>query len=372
MNSRVSLATVPPRAAIIVLHGLGPAFIGGYGNEWIRTGTLDRLCARGVAFDRHYSTTTNPTDAAHLWTSNNPDLIASLNHARIATIRIRDHSLTASVSEWVFDEVVERDSDRPWSLLPIRQTLYPLLEKLPKNAPAFLWVEVDVLTPPWRPLRKWLNYYFVPDEEDDDPPTPWLDSLPAAVAKDDERTFERLQSTFAANVSAMDRSLGKLLAGCRSRGFGKDAMIAVTSDLAFPLGEHGPVGRICDDIQESSVHLPLIVRMPGQELAGHRIESLTQPNDLGDTVADHFGLPGVRANSLFPLMRGEKGSIRDHLIIRSSTAKAVRTADRLLVRDANSSKVYEQPSDRWCVHDVAGNMDDELARLESLLNPAAT
>src|SRR5207247_8545066 len=100
MNSRVSLATVP-RAAVIVLRGLGPAFIGGYGNEWIRSGTLDRLCARGVVFDRHYATTTNPANAAQLWTSNQPSLIAALNHAGVATIRVRNHALPTPISGWV-------------------------------------------------------------------------------------------------------------------------------------------------------------------------------------------------------------------------------------------------------------------------------
>lgn len=356
---------------MIVLRGLGPAFIGGYGNEWIRTGTLDRLCARGVVFDRHYAITTDPTAAAELWSANQIGLIASLNHAGVATIRIRNNSAVSSISGWVFDEIVERDSDRSWSLLPIRQTLYRLLEQLPHNAPAFLWIEADVLTPPWRPLRKWLDYYFLADDEDDDPPTPWLDPLPAAIAKDDDRTFERLQSTFAANVSAMDRSLGKLLAGLRSRGLGHQAMIAVISDLGFPLGEHGPVGYSSDDVQEASIHLPLIVRLPGQELAGHHIDALTQPADLGDTIADYFGLPSDHAESLLPLMRGEKALLRNHLIIRGSNATAVRAMDRLLVRDETTSKVFEQPSDRWQVHDVAGTMDDELARLEALLNPVA-
>jgi arylsulfatase A-like enzyme len=371
MNSRVPLATVPPRAVVIVLRGLGPAFIGGYGNEWIRTGTLDRLCTRGVTFDDHYATTTNPTDAANLWLADHPDLIAALNHAGVATIRLCNHPAPSAATGWVFDETTERDADRPWSLLPIRKALYPLLEKLPRNAPALLWIEAEALTPPWQPLRKWLNYYLVPDEDDDDPPTPWLDPLPAALTKDDDRTFERLQSTFAANVSALDRSLGKLLAGCRTHGFGKHALIAVTSDLAFPLGEHGPVGPTSDDIQEALIHLPLIVRLPDQALAGYRVDALTQPGDCGSTLAKYFHLPGEHAHSLFPLMGDAKAKLRDHLIIRSSTATAVRTADRLLVRDETSSRVYEQPSDRWHAHDVAGTMHDELARLEALLTPAA-
>ncbi len=371
MNSRVPLATVPPRAVVVVLRGLGPAFISGYGNEWIRTGTLDRLCARGVTFDRHYATTTHAVDAANLWVANHPNLITALNHAGVATIRVRNEASPSNADDWVFDEIADRDTDRPWSLLPIRRTLYGLLAKLPKNAPALLWIEADVLTPPWRPLRKWLDYYFVPDEDDDEPPTPWLDPLPTMLTRDEDRTFERLQSTFAANVSALDRSLAKLLAGCRSRGFGRKAMIAITSDLGFPLGEHGPVGQSSDDIQESLVHLPLIVRLPGQDLAGYRVDALTQPADFGNTLADHFHLPVDRSNSLFPLMRDDKAMLRDHLIIRSSKATAVRTAERLLIRDASSSRVYEQPSDRWHAHDVSGNMDDELARLEALLNPVA-
>ena len=102
-----------------MLRGLGPAYIGGYGNEWIRTGTLDRLCTRGVTFDHHYATTTNATDAANLWLANHPDFTAALNHAGVATIRVRNHTTPSAANGWVFDETTERDADRPWSLLPI-------------------------------------------------------------------------------------------------------------------------------------------------------------------------------------------------------------------------------------------------------------
>lgn len=370
MNSRVSLATESRRAVVIVLRGLGPAFIGGYGNEWIRTGTLDRLCARGVTFDRHYATDTNVATASQMCFAARPNLISDLNHAGVATIRVQSSPTWASMN-WVYDEPAAVDADRPWSLLPIRQTLYPILEKLPKNSSALVWIEADLFTAPWRPPNKWLNYYFIPDDEEEEPLTPWLDELPDGVVKDDDHTFERLQSTFAASVSAMDRSLCKLLAGCRSRGFGQNAMITVTSDLGFPLGEHGPVGRSCTDIQEALLHLPLIVRLPNNAMADHRFEALTQPSDLGSTISDHFSLPGQHDDSLLPLIRGDKATLRECHITHGGDSTSVRTPNRLLIKDATSSRVFEQPSDRWHAHDVAGTMPDELARLEAILTPAA-
>src|SRR5262245_26303729 len=126
MNSRGESATMPRKAVVIVIRGLGPAFVGGYGNEWIRTGTIDRLCARGVVFDHHYSTTTQHAEAVHQSTSQQLDLLSALTHAGVATIRVRNCPIPNDSGGWVFDEFVARDDQRPWSLLPIREALYPL------------------------------------------------------------------------------------------------------------------------------------------------------------------------------------------------------------------------------------------------------
>lgn len=372
MNPAATSATAPQRAVVIVLRGLGPAHIGGYGNEWIRTPNLDRLCARSYVFDRHYATTTDLAKARVDWSSQQSDLLPAVRSAGVTTIHIGNMTNGPETGDWQVAESVPREPGRPWSLLPIRRRLYELLAKLAPKRAALVWVEADVLAPPWMPPRRWVKYYHSDISDDGSRCVPWTDPLPDRVSLDDHSSYHRLQYTFGAGVSGLDASLGKLLAGLRRHGLGRESLLILTSDLGFPLGEHGAVGRSATDIQESLVHLPLIVRLPGQMAAGHRVEALTQPSDVGETIAAHFGMPKEPSSSLFPLLRDHTAKLRDHIVIFSIHGKAIRTHDQLLMQDNQTTRMFHQPSDRWHVHDIAGNMTDESERLKQLLNQAAT
>src|SRR5262249_24079868 len=153
-------------------------------------------------------------------------------------------------------------------------------------------------------------------------------SLPAAIEEDDNQLFERIQTTFAAVVSGLDRLLAKLLAGCRKRGFGKHALIAVTSDLGFPLGESGHVGQSAGKIEESLLHLPLIVRKPDLADAGERINRFSVPADVSTMIAQHFG---IDVHLAVP---------REHLLLHGNDEIAVRTVDYLLVHSDSTNKLF--------------------------------
>src|SRR5438034_5647671 len=42
------------RAAVLIVNGLQPAYLGAYGCEWVPTPTIDRWAATGVVFDNHF------------------------------------------------------------------------------------------------------------------------------------------------------------------------------------------------------------------------------------------------------------------------------------------------------------------------------
>src|SRR5262245_17262050 len=109
MNSRPRPATPPPRALLVLLRGLGTGFLGPFGNEWVRTPTFDRLAARGVVYDRHYSLTTDPIRAHDALWSETPGLPLQLAAAGVATARVRSPGTTQPTG-WVFDESVNSGS----------------------------------------------------------------------------------------------------------------------------------------------------------------------------------------------------------------------------------------------------------------------
>lgn len=332
MDSIESAPKFDQRQVLVInIHGLSPFFLGPYGNEWVHTPTFDRLAARGVVFDNHFAPNLDPAAASRS--------LFAINAVHVNDGKSREgHSLTI-----------------------LRRKIYQALENA--HGPSTFVVNCTALLPPWKPPLKYLNYYFGTKEQNSDAATllPWSQALPDQLGPDDDRTLERLQDTFAAVMSALDRGLAKLLAGCRVRGWGQNAMIIITSDLAFPLGEQGPVGWGRHGIIEGAAHLPLIIRFPDNEYAGIRVSSLTEPNDL-------VAMLTAGESSLLPLIRGVRARLRDHLIIRHQSEAAVRTADRLcVIPSAGAPRLYIKPEDRFETLDLASKREDDVLALTSLL-----
>jgi len=348
--------------------------LGAYGNEWSWTRAFDRLAARGVVFDQHFATTTESLQADSAWCAGDPDIIHKLNKAGVYTVRIRDQADIPSPSGWVDDRLAD-ELPQPATLLAVRAKTYEALEKLPGNSPALLWIDIDPVKAPWRPANKWLKYYFDASEgEEEEPIEPWLGSIPTSVPEDEDDPYERLQTTYAAIISTLDGGLARLLAGCRQRGFGTNGLTILTSALSEPLGENSIIGRQSTAIVESVVHLPLIIRLPENVHAGRHVTELTQPGDVGATLANYFDVNAPNgAVSLLPSASAEAHPVRTHLLIQAPSEQAVRTAQHLFVMPRRgpieAARLYLKPEDRWEYNDLAAKNEVDVEQLAGLLSP---
>src|SRR5689334_15884510 len=248
------------RILVVVVDGLQSAYLGAYGNEWVATPFLDRWAAEGVVFDQHFADRPEPVAARKAWrTGRHPfapgttsaDLIADLRAAGVRTARVGP-LLTAGepcAGGWVYDIPAARDPDDPLALKPTRRAVRQAIEALGDARDALLWIETEALLPPWQLSEEAVVEYFEEPSEDDretdegaettpkDVLTPWADPLPERIDPNDDRTFERLQRTYAAAVTSFDTGLERLLSDCARRGWGQDALWILTSERGYPLGE---------------------------------------------------------------------------------------------------------------------------------------
>src|SRR5436853_556066 len=58
----------------------------------------------------------------------------------------------------------------------------------------------------------------------------------------DLAAWQWLHNSFAAVVTALDAELGSIFDELRTRGLDQTAAWLLTSDLGYPLGEHGQIG----------------------------------------------------------------------------------------------------------------------------------
>jgi hypothetical protein len=364
------------RAVILDIDGLQPAYLGPYGCEWSPTPALDRWAAAGVVFDYHFADC--PVAENRSWrTSRHPlaprtataDLLADLRASGIRTARIGPQG---SENGWDIEVSAERTEDT-LALNSVRRAARELFEQLGSAENALLRVEIDALLAPWSPSEDAIADCFADEEIE-----PWTDALPERIDPDDDTTFSRLQHTYAAAVATLDSALGRLVVDCGKRGWGNEAVWLLTARRGFPLGERGPVGFAAAELHEELVHLPLMVRWPGEQYAGYRISAMTQPMDLAPTLRELFGLPAASdddpwaGRSLVPLIRDDDEPVRERAVTGlrrdGRTLMGFRTPERYLTLDDRPDgerHLFVKPDDRWEVNDVRPRNLDFAEELEA-------
>lgn len=111
-------------------------------------------------------------------------------------------------------------------------------------------------------------------------------------------------------IAYMDAEVDRLLDTLQARGALDSTLVIITSDHGELLGEHGITGHH-SSLYHDVLHVPLVLRLPGQVPAGARVTAPVSLRDLAATVLDLAGgdaagrLPGV---SLAQLWRGANAS----------------------------------------------------------------
>jgi arylsulfatase len=359
------------RAAVLMVNGLQPAYLGAYGCEWVPTPMIDSWAAAGVVFDNHFSDGPLVTLAGRM-----TETLAALRAARVKTAFVGPRDADA---RWDVRLTTKRDSG-PIDLKSTRRAVRLALEQLGDGPDALLWVEIDALLPPWTVTDELRGEFFgrEPDADEEDHESadeetaaldPWTGEPPDRIDLDDHVTFQRLQRTYAAAIAALDAALGRLLKDLEKGGWG-DSVRILSGDAGFPLGEHGAIGPAESALHEELVHVPLLIVWPGGEHAGLRVAGLTQPPDVAAALGELLGRSAA-PTGLVSLAREQGGANRGHAACTMKSPRlstwSVRTREwYLLATDAPEStrRLYVKPDDRWEFNDLAQHHPDTVAELE--------
>lgn len=113
-------------------------------------------------------------------------------------------------------------------------------------------------------------------------------------------------------VAYADAWVGRLVAGLEARGLYDDATLIVLSDHGENLGEGGFFHHRYA-LSEETLHVPVLVRLPGGANAGRRVSDLVELTDVMPTVLALAGASppaGSRGASLLPALDGSGGTGR--------------------------------------------------------------
>ncbi|MEJ5274751.1 MAG: sulfatase/phosphatase domain-containing protein [Thermogemmata sp.] len=386
------------KVILFLLRGCHAGWLGTYGNEWVGTPHCDRLAYEGIVWDRYYADQVDPLHQRQRLIS----LVRTLRTGGVTTALVRAHApvhdFPASFYEpweYLFDARPEVGHS---PLRPFVEHWPSILNQLANDRHFFLCVDLGRLLPPWEvPLDVFTAYLDLeeaaaadvrdeaeqaaagedvpsstsPPQEHDDAArvediSPCTEPPVGPFDTTDEAAWQWLHASFAAVVTTWDAEIGAAWDYLRQHPLQQEALWILTSDLGFPLGEHGRVGWDRPWLYEEVVHLPLIIRLPGADQGGRRVSALTQSADLLATLADAFlGLvqPSLEGQSLLPLLQRQAFSGRQEVIsyweMEYAAEVALRTDTwsflwpiRTPAGEERWPQLYAKPEDRWEVNDL--------------------
>ncbi|HVS16436.1 MAG TPA: sulfatase [Thermoanaerobaculia bacterium] len=169
-----------------------------------------------------------------------------------------------------------------------------------------------------------------------------LRALAAAEGPADPLEVAGLLALYDAEIAFNDHWFGVLLDRLEGLGLLRDTLVVFLSDHGEEFAEHGgwQHGRT---LYQEQLHVPLVVKLPGDELAGTRRGEVVQQSDLVPTVLEVVGAPpaeGLQGRALF--RREHRGALRGERVERAAFAildldgirgEAVLAGDRKLIRN---------------------------------------
>lgn len=300
-STSVEMERGQPSFLLVVLDAVRASSLGVYGYERPTSPSLDRLAARGVLFERAFSTApwTLPSHGSMFtgrwpreldtgWRRGLPDSIPVLaefmrsNSYRTGGFTgnllytteasglsrgfMRYESFPNSVKQFLLAPSL---AQLAWQRHLHFRSARRLSDRKPASAVAdgFLdWVGNDK-----SPFLAFLNLYDA--HEPYQPPPAWRNRFQSANTRID---------LYDASVAAQDSVLGALLDSLDARGLLDQTIVLVTADHGELHGEHGIRGH-GNSLFAAELHVPLVIAGPGIP-AGRRIKATVSLRDAAATV----------------------------------------------------------------------------------------
>ncbi len=158
-------------------------------------------------------------------------------------------------------------------------------------------------------------------------------------------------SQYEGEISYNDSQLGRLIEAVDRR----NTLVVVIGDHGESLGEHGVWFNHGDDVYETSVHVPFVMRWPGRVPEGARVTSPVEGTDLAPTVLDLVGLPvpstmSGRSAAALAAGQGEPRAMAHSMCFDRQANQQERAAGRITapryrmagIRGSGSRYVYRE------------------------------
>ncbi|HSN88239.1 MAG TPA: sulfatase [Thermoanaerobaculia bacterium] len=298
-----------PSILLVGFDTLRADALGAWGRQPSLTPTLDRLATESDVWLNAFSAfnVTNPSFTSiltGLYGKNHgiydlktplpqsfqtlPELLSGAGYDTLAVIaahHLGDHNSGLGQG---FSEVTLAEEHFA-AELAVDMTMDWLAERKGSAKPFFAWVHLFDPHTPHTPPRPYALGYRGSGPTGLSPVRDWVPFREPGPLTFTEPVLGGEKSLYDGEVAYLDRQFGRLLDWLESRGLLEDTIVAVVADHGESLGEHGIRFRHVG-LHDTTTHVPLMIRWPGRQAAGRRIEGLVQTIDLFPTLLGAAGI----------------------------------------------------------------------------------
>jgi hypothetical protein len=387
-------------AIVLVIDRVGAGYLGPYGNTWVETPELNRMASESLLIehaisdsplvDRVYRSYWFGTHALHdrAAASGEPSLPAALGAtpstlltdcSQLVSLEAgRDfgqrillataHTPGRAVSTAADPAAGLGETQLGLAETELGQSFAGMIEWVSRAAPPYLmWFHSRGMSGNWDAPFAMRDQY----RDEEDPETPAFVQPPDRLLGRDFDPDELLGilHAYAGQVSLLDACLGALLDVLTDMRPQDQPLLIVTSPRGFALGEHGRIGACGDQLRGEVLHVPLLIRLPGAQHAGQRLQMLSQPGDLYATLRHWFGNPLASpvdgSRSLIDAAADLWG--RECVCSVGCGQQSIRTPGWFLCEGEGGVSLYAKPDDRWEINEVSSRCPAIVEELSMLL-----
>ena len=187
-------------------------------------------------------------------------------------------------------------------------------------------------------------------------------------------------SPYHGEIAYADQQVGRVLDYLRAQGSLDRTLVVVTSDHGESLGEHGEKTHGIF-VYDSTVRIPLLMRLPGRLPAGRRVREVASLVDVAPTVLELLDVPAAEAGFQGISLAGapSRPPSPDRATLLECRAplelfgwsplQAVRTRDWKYIQ-APRPELYGLAADPAELHDLSAARSDQAIELRTRLEAA--
>lgn len=279
-------------------------------------------------------------------------------------IPVTDSGRMKDIMKQYLANTSDRRGEEDWFSPRVFSRAMELLEASTDQQPFFLCVDSYDAHEPWDPPQEYIDLYGEPY----DGPEPYL---PAYGSSDylTERELQRMRTLYAAELTMVDRWLGRFMQRATDLGLMDNTLFVLLSDHGVGLGEHGFTGKLSSELYPELVDVPFLIRHPEGKSAGETSNYFASTHDVSPTILGTLGIDPPKpldGQDLTPLLAGEEPEkARNHFTVGYDRRILTRD-DRyaLMARnDGAEPKLFDLQSDPDYEKDIAEENPDTVKRM---------